>query len=314
VTPIVDALGSDEAVVVNVQFNACVLRLADGARARAPVRGRIRGRNKALGQPVVVGDGVRFEREGAGAEERLVITEVGPRRNTFSRRASGHDTSEQVMAANLDQVVIVAALVQPEFRAGFVDRVLAQCAHAGLPARLVLNKIDLAPGDAAPLLADYAVAGVAGHALSVRTRDGVESLHGVLHGLRSLFIGHSGVGKSSLLNALEPGFDLLVGEVNAKTGKGRHTTTSATLLKPEGDVELIDTPGMRAFGLWGIEPETLDHAWPEFAPFLGACKFGDCAHENEPGCAVRSAVAAGKVARRRYESFLKLREELRAEQ
>jgi ribosome biogenesis GTPase len=314
VTPLADALGPDEAVVVNVQFNACVLRLADATLANATVRGRLRGRNKALGNPVVVGDRVRFEREGAAAEERLVITEVGARRNEFSRRASGHDLSEQIMAVNLDQVVIVASLVQPEFRAGFVDRVLAQCTHAGLPARLVLNKIDLAPDLAAPLLADYAVAGVVGHAVCAKTGHGVEALHHVLHGIRSLFVGHSGVGKSSLLNTLEPGFELLVGEVNAKTGKGRHTTTSATLLKPEGDVELIDTPGMRAFGLWGIEPETLDHAWPEFAPFLGACKFGDCAHENEPGCAVRAAVSSGKVAARRYESFLKLREELREEQ
>jgi len=314
VTPLADALGPDEAVVVNVQFNACVLRLADATLANATVRGRLRCRNKALGNPVVVGDQVRFEREGAAAEERLVIAEVGPRRNEFSRRASGHDISEQIVAVNLDQVVIVASLVQPEFRAGFVDRVLAQCTHAGLPARLVLNKIDLAPNLAAPLLADYAVAGVAGHAVCAKTGKGVEALHDVLHGIRSLFVGHSGVGKSSLLNTLEPGFELLVGEVNAKTGKGRHTTTSATLLKPEGDVELIDTPGMRAFGLWGIEPETLDHAWPEFVPFLGACKFGDCAHENEPGCAVRAAVASGKVAARRYESFLKLREELREEQ
>jgi ribosome biogenesis GTPase len=243
-----------------------------------------------------------------------VIVDVEPRRNTFSRRASGRDVVEQVVASNLDQVVIVAALVQPEFRAGFVDRVLAQCTHAGLTARLVLNKTDLAPELAAPLLKDYAAAGVAGHALSAKTGAGVDALHDILHGLRSLFIGHSGVGKSSLLNALEPGFDLLVGEVNAKTGKGRHTTTAATLLKPERDVELIDTPGVRAFGLWGISSLDLDHAWAEFAPYLGSCRFADCSHESEPGCAVRSAVSSGKVAARRYESFLKLREELRAEE
>lgn len=296
-----------------MRFNACVVRLPDGSLASATVRGRVRGRDKALGNAVVVGDVVTLEHETSGDESLCVITDVGPRRNAFSRRAPGHDVSEQVMAANLDQVVIVAALVQPEFRAGFVDRVLAQCTHAGLPARLVLNKTDLAPDLAASLLADYAAAGVAGHPLSAKTGEGVDALHDVLHGIRSLFVGHSGVGKSSLLNALEPGFDLLVGEVNAKTGKGRHTTTAATLLKPERDVELIDTPGMRAFGLWGISSRDLDHAWPEFAPFLGACRFGDCSHANEPGCAVRGAVSSGRVAVRRYESFLKLREELRAE-
>ena len=301
-------------MVASVRFNACVLRLADGSLASATVRGRVRGRDKALGNTVVVGDQVGVERELSGDETRCVVVDVAPRRNAFSRRAPGRDVTEQVMASNLDQVVIVAALVQPEFRAGFVDRVLAQCTHAGLAARLVLNKTDLAPGEAGPLLADYAAAGVAGHAVCAKSGEGVEALHDVLHGRRSLFVGHSGVGKSSLLNALEPGFDLLVGEVNAKTGKGRHTTTAATLLKPERDVELIDTPGMRAFGLWGISSRDLDHAWAEFVPFLGSCKFADCSHVGEPGCAVRSAVSDGKVAARRYESFLKLREELRAEE
>ena len=301
--------------MASVRFNACVLRTPGGALESATVRGRLRGRDKALGNAVVVGDHVRFTREsGTGAVTQLAIAEVLPRRNAFSRRAPGREPVEQVMAANLDQVVIVTALAQPEFSPGFVDRVLAQCVHAGLPSRLVVNKTDLAPAAAVPLLADYAAAGVAGHALSARTREGIDALHEVLHGRRSLFLGHSGVGKSSLLNALEPGFDLLVGEVNAKTGKGRHTTTAAVLLKPERDVELIDTPGMRAFGLWGIEPDNLERAWPEFAPFLGRCRFGDCGHAGEPGCAIRAATERGQVAARRYESFLKLREELRDEE
>jgi ribosome biogenesis GTPase len=302
-------------VVASVRFNACVLRTVGGALEGATVRGRLRGRDKALGNAVVVGDHVRFTREsGSGAVTQLAVTEVLPRRTAFSRRAPGRAAAEQVMAANLDQVVIVAAFAQPEFRPGFVDRVLAQCAHAGLPARLVVNKLDLAPpGAADALLADYAAAGVPLHALSVRTRVGLDALHAVLHGRRSLFLGHSGVGKSSLLNALEPGFDLLVGEVNAKTGKGRHTTTAAVLLQPERDVELIDTPGMRAFGLWGIRPDALERAWPEFAPYLGRCRFADCAHTGEPGCAIFAAARDGRVAARRYESFLKLREDLRVE-
>ena len=301
--------------MATVRFNGCVLRLPDGALASATVSGRLRGRNKALGNRVVVGDRVRWERErGTVGHPRWVVTEVAPRRNAFARRAPGREAVEQVLAADLDQVVIVASLADPGFRPGFVDRVLAQCAHAGLPARLVLNKTDLAPpGAAAGRLAGYAVAGIPGHALSVRSREGLEPLHAALRGRRSLFVGHSGVGKSSLLNALEPGFGLLVGEVNAKTGKGRHTTTAAVLLRPEPDVELIDTPGMRTFGLWGIEPEDLERGWPEFAPHLGRCRFADCAHVSEPGCAMREAVARGAVARPRYESFLKLREELRLE-
>jgi len=311
VTPLTGVLSAGEAVVASVQFNACVVRLADGTLESATVRGRLRGRDKALGNAVVVGDRVRIERDDTIAGAPLVIEDVAPRHNTFSRRAPGRDMVEQVMAVDLDQVVIVASIVQPDFRPGFVDRVLAQCAHAGIPPRLALNKTDLAKAEvAAALVADYTTAGVTVHPVCAKTRAGLDPLHDALHGRRSLFVGHSGVGKSSLLNAVEPGFGLLVGAVNAKTGKGRHTTTTAVLLQPEPDVELIDTPGMRAFGLWDIEPAHLDQAWREFLPYLGHCRFADCAHVSEPGCAVRSAVASGAIPERRYASFLKLRDEL----
>jgi ribosome biogenesis GTPase len=314
VTPLTGALAAGEAVVASVQFNACVLRMPDGTLESATVRGRVRGRTKALGNAMVVGDRVRVGRDATTAGAPLVVEDVTPRHNAFSRRAPGHDVEEQVMAADLDQVVIVASIVQPEFRPGFVDRVLAQCTHAGIPARLALNKTDLSPPDvAAELVADYTAAGVAVHPVSARTRAGLDPLHEALRGRRSLFVGHSGVGKSSLLNAVEPDFGLLVGAVNAKTGKGRHTTTMAVLLQPEPDVELIDTPGMRAFGLWGIDPAHLDQAWHEFRPFLGRCRFADCAHVAEPGCAVRAAVGSRAIPGRRYASFLKLREELAAE-
>ena len=127
-------------------------------------------------------------------------------------------------------------------------------------------------------------------------------------------VGHSGVGKSTLLNALAPGAALLEGLVNERTGKGRHTTTAAWLIQPAPGFELIDTPGVRAFGLWGIGPRDLDQSYAEFRPFLGACRFSDCTHRSEPGCALRAAVKAGTVADRRFESYLKLREELEQEQ
>lgn len=300
------------AVVARVDFGGCVLRAADGTLFPASVAGRLRGPRKSLGNAVVVGDDVGFEPgRSDGREAPAVVADVAPRRNAFSRRAPGHHVVEQVVAANLDQVVAVAALVDPEFKPGLVDRVLAQAARAGIPARLVLNKCDRGtPADADAILADYRAAGIAGHAVSATRGDGLDALRAVLHGRRSLFVGHSGVGKSSLLNALEPDFALLAGEVNARTGKGRHTTTAAVLLRPEPDVEMIDTPGVRAFGLWGIEPATLAEHFVEFAPHLSGCRFADCAHVAEPGCALRTAVEAGAVPRRRYESFLKLREEL----
>jgi ribosome biogenesis GTPase / thiamine phosphate phosphatase len=298
-------------VVARVDFGACVLFAPDGTLTSATVRGRVMGRRKSLGNAVVVGDGVRLE-VGAGGP---VVAEVEPRRNAFSRRAAGEQPYEQVVAANLDQVVLVASLARPEFVPGLADRVLAQAEHAGLPARLVLNKIDLgAAEEARALLGGYERAGVSCHAVCALDHDGLEPLRHALLGRRSLFVGHSGVGKSTLLNALVPGLELLEGQVNEKTGKGRHTTTAAVLVRPAPDLELIDTPGVRTFGLWGVGSRDLEQAYVEFRRFLGQCRFADCRHATEPGCALREAVEAGEVSRLRFESFLRLRAELEDEE
>jgi ribosome biogenesis GTPase len=297
--------------VARVHFGGCVLLGEDGALRAATVRGKLMGPKKALGNAVVVGDLVRVETERGQA----VVVDVHPRRNAFSRRAAGEQPTEQVVAANLDQVVLVTSLSRPEFRPGLADRVIAQAEHAGIPARLVLNKTDLGSRERArELLAGYESAGIPCHPLCAVSGEGVEGLGHALRGRRSLFVGHSGVGKSTLLNSLAPGLDLLVGQVNEKTGKGRHVTTSAVLVRPGSDLELIDTPGMRAFGLWGIGPRDLEQAYVEFRRYLGLCRFTDCGHASEPGCALREAVESGQVSRPRYESFRKLRRELEAEE
>jgi len=246
---------------------------------------------------------------------RLMVEEVAPRRNAFARRAAGNEPLEQVVAVNLDQVVLVASLVDPEFKAGFADRVLCQSEHSGIPARLVLNKTDLADRREADAVAGaYTAAGYPVHLICAKSGSGVAELRHACEGRRSLMVGHSGVGKSTLLNALAPGAELLEGLVNARTGKGRHTTTAAWLIQPAPGFELIDTPGVRGFGLWGIGSRDLDQSYAEFRPFLGACRFNDCTHRSEPGCALRAAVGAGTVAARRFDSYLKLREELELEQ
>jgi ribosome biogenesis GTPase len=297
--------------VVRVDFGGCVVAGPDGRLIEVTVRGRVMGRKKALGNAVVVGDLVRLSEE-AG---HRVVEDVAPRRNVFSRRAAGTQPAEQVVAANLDQIVLVASLADPAFKPGLADRVLAQAEHAGIPARVALNKSDLAePGEAQDIAAAYAAAGYPVHVLCARAAEGVDELRHACRGRRSLMVGHSGVGKSTLLNALAPGIELLEGQVNAKTGKGRHTTTAAWLLRPAPDLELIDTPGVRAFGLWGVGARDLEQAYAEFRAHLGACRFTDCSHRGEPGCALRAAVESGAISRRRFESYLKLREELEQEQ
>jgi ribosome biogenesis GTPase len=265
------------------------------------------GARKSLGNSVVVGDRVGLAWENG----RAVIESVEPRRSSFSRRAAGERDEEQVVAANLDQVVLVASLRRPDFRHGFVDRVLVQALRSGLPLLLALNKTDLGEqAEAAALLGDYAPAGVAGLAMCAKTGRGVDALEAACRGRRSLFVGHSGVGKSTLLDRLAPGHELLAGEVNERTGKGRHTTTAALLLRPAPDLELIDTPGVRAFALWGVDAGTLEEYYPELQARRGSCRFADCRHDREPDCAIRAAVASGEVHEHRFASFHKLREEL----
>lgn len=295
------------ATVRRVDFRGVSLIPASGEPFDAGVRGRLMGSRKSLGNAVVVGDRVRVAWEGDQAR----IDSVEPRRSFFSRRAAGEREEEQVVAANLDQVVIVASLRRPEFRHGFVDRVLVQALHSRVPALLALNKTDLGDeAETAGLLGDYAPAGVAGIPLCARSGRGVEALRDACRGRRSLFVGHSGVGKSTLLDRLAPGHELLAAEVNERTGKGRHTTTAALLLQPAPGLELIDTPGVRAFALWGVDAATLEEYYPEIHAHRGGCRFDDCRHDREPGCAVRAAVERGEIHERRFASFHKLRDEL----
>lgn len=293
-----------------MDFGGVVLAADDGTRVDATVPGRLRGRRKALGNAVVVGDRVHLSWE----SQRAVIESVEPRRTAFSRRAAGERQEEQVVAANLDQVIVVASLHEPDFKAGLVDRVLVQADSAGVGARVVLNKTDLASaGEVSVLVDDYAHAGVPVHAVCARTGAGLDGVREACAGRRSLFVGHSGVGKSTLMSALAPGFELLAGHVNAVTGKGRHTTTAALLLRPGPDWELIDTPGVRAFALWGVTPEDLPRHYPELRPHIGGCRFADCRHDREPGCALRAALEQGDITPHRFDSFRKLQGELEQE-
>lgn len=295
------------ATVVRIDFGGVRLVSDDGRAFEATVPGKMRGVRKALGNAVVTGDRVTLSWEG----ERAVVGSVEPRRNVFSRRAAGEREIEQVVASNLDQVMVVASVQRPEFRHGFVDRVLVQCERAGIPALIVLNKTDLdTRHEAESILAEYAHARIDGLATCAHTGAGVDAVRERCAGRRTMFVGHSGVGKSTLLGLLLPHEDIEEGEVNEVTGKGRHTTTAAILYRPGGGLEVIDTPGMRAFGLWGVDAGDLVEYYPELRPLIGGCRFNDCRHDREPGCAMRAAVERGDVGVRRFASYCKLRDEI----
>ncbi len=279
------------------------VRLADGVELEAPMRGRAkRGEMK-----LAVGDEVLLERD-TGAEP-WVIAEILPRRTALVRRAPGGAQGTRVVAANVDQVVVVFAVTRPEPHPRMLDRFLVIAESNDIPARIVFNKIDLADTARADALArDYERAGYPVHRTSVRERVGLDALHAVFVGRISALTGPSGVGKSSLLNALYPVLDLRVGEISALVQKGRHTTVGASLhALPDGGY-VMDTPGLREVGLWQgtLDVSELDRCFPEFGPYRTTCRFANCAHLVEPGCAVRAAVEREDVSAARYDSYARL--------
>ena len=256
---------------------------------------RARGRFRRQDQSPLVGDFVRITRQG----DKGVLEALLPRKNAFIRPA----------VANIDQLVVLASCAIPVTEPFLIDRVLAIAQLQNVPALVVVNKDDLAP--AQPLAEIYRRAGVPVLVTSAETGEGIEALREALAGKLSCLTGNSGVGKSSLLNRACPQLQLPVGEVSEKLGRGRHTTRHIELYSLGRNTFVADTPGFSAFDTERMElvhKEQLQYAFPEFAPYLGHCQFPDCAHRKEPGCAVRKALAEGKIGQTRYSSYERLYE------
>ena len=256
---------------------------------------RARGRFRRQDQSPLVGDFVRITRQA----DKGVLEALLPRKNAFIRPA----------VANIDQLVVLASCAIPVTEPFLIDRVLAIARLQSVPALVVVNKDDLAP--AQPLAEIYRRAGVPVLVTSAETGEGIEALREALAGKLSCLTGNSGVGKSSLLNRACPQLCLPVGEVSEKLGRGRHTTRHIELYSLGADTFVADTPGFSAFDTERMElvhKEQLQYAFPEFAPYLGHCQFPDCAHRKEPGCAVRKALAEGKIGQTRYDSYERLYE------
>lgn len=271
----------------------------------AVLRGRMK-REERGGEKVVVGDRVELEHTGSG----WAIAHVQGRWSALVRRAPGKAPRPKVIAANIDQVLVVFALVRPEPHLRMLDRFLVSCESSELDAVIVANKIDLADLAAArELFHPYQKAGYPVVYTSTKTGLGLDELKQRVCGRTSALTGPSGVGKSSLLNSIQEGLALRVASVSDAVQKGRHTTVSAQLVPLECGGYVADTPGLRELGLWDVPGSELDACFPEFRPYLGTCRFGNsCTHTHEPGCAVREAVDAGDIDAARYESYAKMLE------
>jgi ribosome biogenesis GTPase len=303
---------TDEGEIVEAALRGRLKKSNSGRRADGSLR---RDTISAAAETLklAVGDDVHLER--GTRDDAWAIAEILPRRSRLARRAPGGGQGERIVAANVDQVIIMFAAANPEPHPRMLDRFLVIAEGNGLAARIIINKVDLV-GEAVARarFRAYENIGYPVHYTAVKSGVGLDALRAVLTGRRSVLTGPSGVGKSSLLNAVFPGANLRVGAISESVNKGRHTTVGSVMLPlPNNDGYVIDTPGLREVGLWALPARELDSCFPELRSRRDACRFSDCRHIAEPDCAVRQAVAAGAISAERYDSYQRLLEELEAE-
>ena len=296
------------------RFTATVVRatgswydvLHDGAMLRCRIRGKLRLKGVRSTNPVVVGDEAVCEADGGDC----VIVDIVPRRNYVIRRASNLSKESHIIAANVDQALLMVTLRSPETPKEFADRFLVTCEAYKVPAAILLSKVDLQDAEAVTeFRAVYEGAGYRVLEVSAKEGRGVEEVRELLAGRTTLVSGNSGVGKSTLIQTIDPSLDIRTGEISDSHHKGRHTTTFSTMYPLAEGGAVIDTPGIKGFGLLDIDDAELWHYFPEMMRVAPGCRFYNCTHTHEPGCAVVEAVKAGEIAWSRYESYLKIHDD-----
>ena len=280
----------------------------DGQTVECRIKGKFRIKGLVTTNPIAVGDVVDFDMEpeqGTG-----VITNLHQRKNYIIRKSINLSKQAQIIAANLDQALLVVTLASPRTSLGFIDRFLVTAEAYDIPAKLIFNKLDLFSDEGLEVLADYKAVyenvGYPCYDVSASEGTNLETVKGLLKDKITLFSGHSGVGKSSLINRLLPDLDLRTHQISDWSDKGMHTTTFAEMFElPEGGF-IIDTPGIRELGVIDIEKQELGHFFPEMRERMHDCRFKNCRHINEPGCAVLEALENEEIALSRYESYLSI--------
>ncbi|MFN3783326.1 MAG: ribosome small subunit-dependent GTPase A [Spirosomataceae bacterium] len=288
------------------------VRQEDGSLISCRLRGKFKIQGLKVTNPIAVGDSVFYHLEDE-AENRGMITEIVPRTNYILRKSVHKTAHGHILAANLDQAILLVTLTFPRTSLGFIDRFLVSAESFRIPTRIVFNKIDLMPEEALEYqqeLAElYEPLGYPCHFISALTGAGVEELQKQLENKISLIAGHSGVGKSTFINAIAPGFNLRTSEVSTFANKGVHTTTFAEMFELPKNTFLIDSPGIKELGIMDIETGELNHYFPEFAELLNTCKYHNCRHINEPQCKVKEGIENGTIAESRYLSYLSILED-----
>lgn len=284
------------------------VKTQDGVTVDCRIKGKFRTKDIKTTNPIAVGDHVEVESE--PDQETMVINKLYDRKNYIIRKSVNLSKQAQIIAANLDQAFLIVTLASPRTSLGFIDRFLVTAEAYDIPAKLIFNKLDLFSEEGLDMIAEYQRIyeniGYPCYQVSALEGTNINKITDLLRNKVSLFSGHSGVGKSTLINKIIPGISLKTGNISEWSEKGQHTTTFAEMHELPFSGYLIDSPGIRELGIIDIEPQELGHFFPEIRELMNKCKFHNCRHINEPGCAVLEALDTGEIEPSRYDSYLSI--------